>query len=292
MSTLKKVLLVHEKPAKHWVGDAFEVRSMFSYTSRSMGNAISPFLLLDYGEPNTFAPREEERGVGEHPHRGFETVTIAYQGEVEHRDSGGHSGKIGPGDVQWMTAASGVVHEEKLSSTFQKNGGTIEMAQLWVNLPAKFKMSKPRYQAITKDQIQTVQLPNGAGTVRVIAGEFGGAKGPAQTYTPLNVLDTHLNAGANLTLDVPEGRNVILAVLRGALKINGTSIAIGGQAVLLDRDGDSVSLEATEDTTMLILNGEAIPEPVVGYGPFVMNTREEIMQAINDYQDGKMGHLN
>lgn len=291
MSTAKTILTIHERPEEHWVGDAFKVRSLFSYMSRSLGQAISPFLLLDYGAPREVLPKAISSGVGEHPHRGFETVTIAYQGEVDHRDSGGHAGRIGPGDVQWMTAASGVVHEEMLAPEFEKRGGTIEMAQLWVNLPAKLKMSKPKYQSILKDQIGRVELPDGAGYMRVIAGVYDGVSGPAQTYTPLNVLDVHLNAGHKTELKLHPDWTTLLAILRGTVTIGDNSDLGNGQVVLLSTEGDSIVVEAETDVTLLVLSGEPIEEPIVGYGPFVMNTREEIMQAMVDYQDGKMGHV-
>ncbi|MEO6938915.1 MAG: pirin family protein [Candidatus Kapaibacterium sp.] len=287
----KKVLLISDKTPQHWVGDAFQVRTMFSYGSPGLGSAISPFLLLDYGDPREVKPSPEQGGVGEHPHRGFETVTIAYQGEVDHRDSAGHSGRIGPGDVQWMTAASGVVHEEKLSPDFMKRGGTIEMAQLWVNLPAKYKMSAPKYQSISRDQIPTVALPNDAGSLRVIAGDYTNTQGPAQTFTPLNVWDVKLNANSKLDLPLPDNRTSLLAILRGSITVNDASKASGGQVVLLAAEGDGAMIQAESDAVFLVLNGEHIPEQIAGYGPFVMNTREEIHQAIEDYQNGLMGHV-
>jgi hypothetical protein len=287
---MKKVIGVHQGPAAHWVGNAFHVRSLFMYDQRPQ--ALSPFLLLDYGAPEAFLPSEEARGVGRHPHRGFETVTIAYQGGVEHKDSAGNHGTIGPGDVQWMTAASGIVHEEWLEQSFNRRGGTMEMAQLWVNLPAKDKMAPPAYQDIRAAQIPVVEL--GAGrSLRVIAGEFRGArgarvKGPARTFTPINVWDTQLKAGSRVELDVPAGYTTLLAVLRGKVLVNGDASAGAANLVMLERAGTRFALEATEDAVVLVLNGEPIDEPVIGYGPFVMNTEAEIHQAIRDYQSGRL----
>lgn len=294
MTTSKKGLKVVDRikkaPPIHWVGDGFPVRSMFSYDASA--EALSPFLLLDYAAPVEIPPSDDEpRGVGEHPHRGFETVTIVYQGEVEHRDSAGHHGKIGPGDVQWMTAASGIVHEEKHGREFTRKGGVIEMAQLWVNLPAKLKMSPPQYQEILNRQIPAVQLPDGAGTVRVIAGEFQGAKGSARTFTPINLWDIRLKAGHTTELHLPDGHTAILLILRGDVKLNGSERAREAELVEFDRRGDTISIEATKDATVLVMSGEPIEEPVVGSGPFVMNTQAEIHEAIRDYQTGKMGNL-
>lgn len=287
--TTKKVLGIHPAPPMHWVGDGFPVRTMFSYDDDS--TSFSPFLLLDYAAPAEFPPSDIPRGVGEHPHRGFETVTIAYQGEIEHRDSAGNKGKIGPGDVQWMTAASGIVHEEMHGRQFVQKGGTLEMVQLWVNLPARFKMSQPRYQDILDGQIPSVHLANGGGTVRVIAGEFQGAKGPARTFTPVNLWDARIKAGHPTEIRVPQGQTTLLLVLRGEVAFDGSHSAGEGDLVRLDRHGDAIPVEARKDATILVLTGEPIAEPVVGYGPFVMNTKDEIRQAIEDYNGGRMGHL-
>jgi hypothetical protein len=287
--TAKNVLEIRKGPPPHWVGDGFPVRSMFSYHSDA--EVLSPFLLLDYAAPAAIAPSDEPRGVGEHPHRGFETVTLVYQGEVEHRDSAGNRGRIGPGDVQWMTAASGVVHEEMHGREFARKGGTIEMVQLWVNLPAKLKMSPPGYQDILERQIPVVPLPGGAGTVRVIAGEFQGAKGPARTSTPVSLWDVRLAAGHDAELSFPEGHTTALLVRRGNVDVNGSEPASDAELVLFDRRGSAVSLHARTDAALLVMSGEPIAEPVVGYGPFVMNSQAEIRQAIRDYQAGKMGAL-
>ncbi|MES2792992.1 MAG: pirin family protein [Planctomycetota bacterium] len=272
---------------QHWVGDGFPVRSLFSYAA---GNAFDPFLLLDYAGPYEFAPAEATRGVGEHPHRGFETVTIVYQGELEHRDSSGSHGSIGPGDVQWMTAASGIVHEEYHSERFSKEGGTLEMVQLWVNLPAKDKMSPPHYQGILDSQIPQVTLPDAAGVARVIAGELLGTRGPAKTFTPVNVWDLQLNAGRVIELSIPEGHTSLLIVQAGTVTVNDTPVK-SVELVSFEPQGDSVDLRAETPARVLLLTGEPLNEPVVGQGPFVMNTRDQIHQAIEDYQAGRMGHL-
>ena len=286
---MKNVLGVYSSPAQHWVGDGFPVRSLFSYDS--MGAKISPFLLLDYAGPHEFAPATRPRGVGQHPHRGFETVTIVYQGEVEHRDSTGSGGRIGPGDVQWMTAASGILHEEFHSSDFTHQGGTLEMVQLWVNLPASDKMSPPRYQTLMDADIPSVPLPNGAGQLRVIAGAYAGHAGPAKTFTPIDVWDVRLRGGETIELPAHAGRSVAVVVLRGTVEVNGAQVAREAQFVLLDRDGTGVSIEANNDATLLILSGEPIDEPIVGYGPFVMNTQAEIAQAMQDFNSGRFGRI-
>ncbi len=273
----------------HWVGDGFPVRSMFSYDED--GAAVSPFLLLDYAGPAEFLPTEARRGVGEHPHRGFETVTLIYSGEVEHRDSAGHHGKIGPGDVQWMTAASGVVHEEMHGRGFSQQGGMLEMVQLWVNLPAKFKMSAPGYQDILNGQIPNLPLANNAGTLRVIAGEFSGTKGPARTFTPINLWDLRLKAGGEAKIRLPKDHAVELLVLRGSVILNDGETAEPAELAFFDRAGEEIRLRAREDSTVLVMSGEPIEEPIAGYGPFVMNSREEILKAMEDYKHGRMGHL-
>jgi hypothetical protein len=289
MSELKKVLKVYGPGSKHWVGDGFPVRNMFP--SNGLNAEVNPFLMLDYAGPSNFEPSKKSHGVGEHPHRGFETVTIAYQGAVEHRDSAGNSGVIFPGDVQWMTAASGVVHEEMHEKEFAKNGGIFEMIQLWVNLPKAIKMSKPRYQGITKEQIPSVDLGNGS-YARVIAGELHGVQGPANTFTPINLFDLRLKAGSKVEIQLPDGHHTGVLLLKGDVTLNSLD-SMKGEACIaaLSPEGQSVVLEAKEDSTLLVLSGEPINEPVFSYGPFVMNTRDEIMQAVRDYNDGKMGHL-
>jgi hypothetical protein len=289
MSEMKQVLGVFGPGSTHWVGDGFHVRNLFP--SNGVDQQINPFLMLDYAGPTTVAPSERPRGVDEHPHRGFETVTIAYQGAVEHRDSAGNSGTIRPGDVQWMTAASGVVHEEKHEREFTRRGGTFEMVQLWVNLPGAYKMSEPRYQTLLKEQIPSVEL-GAAGYARVIAGEMNGIKGPARTFTPVNVLDVRLNGGNQTELALPAGQNTALVLLKGDVVINSSQEVKGeAQLALLDARGDRIALDARRDSVLLVLSGEPINEPVASYGPFVMNTKAEIRQAIEDYSAGKMGRL-
>ena len=269
----------------HWVGDRFPVRSLFSY--HNLGAHVSPFLLLDYAGPHYFDPTEDRRGVGQHPHRGFETVTIVYDGEVEHKDSAGNGGVIGPGDVQWMTAASGILHEEYHAQAFAKTGGPFRMVQLWVNLPAKDKMAPGGYQGITADQIPTVTLADNAGTARIIAGDLNGTKGPARTFTPVNVWDVRLNRDSDVTFDLPEGHTSMLVVLNGRIVVNGGEDAQEAEMLLLSREGGKVSIHADADTTLLILTGEPIDEPIVGQGPFVMNSDAEIRQAFDDFRTGR-----
>jgi hypothetical protein len=283
---MKKIERILTNDGSHWVGDGFPVRTLFSYHRNARG--ISPFLLLDHAGPATFPPADEPRGVDEHPHRGFETVTLAYAGEVEHRDSGGHAGRIGPGDVQWMTAASGVVHEEKHGAELTRNGGRFEMVQLWVNLPAAHKMSAPRYQTLAAGVIPVVER-DGA-RVRVVAGSFDGIAGPARTFTPVDVWDVRLDPGAHLAFEVPAGRTAMVAVLDGSIALGGEEVRDGRVAVLSD-EGTRVELASAEGAKLLFLGGEPIEEPIAGYGPFVMNTEPEIRQAIADYQAGRMGHL-
>jgi len=269
----------------HWVGDGFPVRSLFSYNG--LGQHVSPFLLLDYAGPHYFEPTEDRRGVGQHPHRGFETVTIVYDGEVAHHDSGGNGGTIGPGDVQWMTAAGGIIHEEYHSPGFAKTGGPFKMVQLWVNLPAKDKMAPGGYQAILSADIPVVDLPDGAGTARIIAGALADAKGPARTFTPVNVWDVRLKADAETVLALPEGHTSLLVVLGGHATINGSERVGEAEVLMLSREGRDVSIHADGDTTLLVLTGEPIDEPIVGYGPFVMNSEAEIRQAVDDFNAGR-----
>jgi redox-sensitive bicupin YhaK (pirin superfamily) len=286
---MKKVVSIARKPSAHWVGDGFPVRTVFSFDT--LGYRISPFLLLDYAGPAEFVPTDQPRGVDEHPHRGFETVTIVYQGELEHRDSAGNHGKIGPGDVQWMTAASGVVHEEKHSREFTRRGGTLEVVQLWVNLPAESKMSSPRYQTILDRQIPSVHLPDSAGTVRVIAGEFEGVKGPAETFTPINLWDLLLKTYRRAEFMLPRGFTTAIFVLRGEVALADAERAREADLALLTREGELLRIEAREEATLLVLNGAAIDEPVAAHGPFVMNSKTEITQAIEDYHNGRLGRL-
>ncbi len=286
---MKSVLGVYSAPRGHWVGDGFPVRTLFSYDSHA--RHLSPFLMLDYAGPAQFEPGGKRRGVGEHPHRGFETVTIIYQGEVDHRDSGGGGGHIGPGDVQWMTAGAGVVHDEFHSDAFTQRGGTLEMVQLWVNLPAKYKLMKPAYQTLLDASIPSIDLPDQAGRVRVIAGEFAGHRGPTHTHTPMNVWDIRLQQSRSAALQVPAGHTSAVVVLQGSVHVNGSTRVGEAQMVLLDRAGTEMLIEANTDAKVLLLGGELIDEPVVGYGPFVMNSQAEIKQAMNDFNSGKFGQL-
>lgn len=269
----------------HWVGDGFPVRTLFSYDG--LGQHISPFLLLDYAGPHYFEPTTERRGVGQHPHRGFETVTIVYDGQVEHRDSAGNGGIIHPGDVQWMTAAGGILHEEYHAPAFAKTGGPFRMIQLWINLPAKDKMAPGGYQGILSVDIPIVELPDGAGKARVIAGELLGAKGPAKTFSPVNVWDLRLGRDADVTLNPPEGHTAMLVVLTGHVTVNGGQAAGEAEMLLLSRDGSDVSIHADGDATLLVLTGAPLDEPIVGHGPFVMNTEAEIRQAFDDFKSGR-----
>ena len=292
---MKKVANVFNAPEKHWVGNGFHVASMFSYNDRDKN--LDPFLLMDYNPPKFFQGGRRDnsefalRGVEEHPHRGFETVTIAYQGEVSHRDSHGGGGTIGTGDVQWMTAGSGVMHEEMHSEKFAKEGGLFEMVQLWVNLPAKDKMTAPKYQAIKSADIPVVTLPNNAGFAPVIAGELLDKNGSAETFSPINMWDTTMNANSAHTFAVPESHNVIILVLDGTIQVGGDSVARRGELVTFERGGADVLIEANNEAKLLILTGEPLNEPIVGYGPFVMNTREQIIEAFNDVHAGRFGRL-
>lgn len=289
---MKEIIGVYGAAGSHWVGDGFPVRSLFFYAD--LGERISPFLMLDHAGPATFTPTNQRRGVGTHPHRGFETVTIVYDGEVAHADSAGNSGVIGKGDVQWMTAARGILHQEYHSEAFARQGGTLQMAQLWVNLPAKDKMSAPRYQGIVNSDIPRVALPNDAGTLRVIAGDYQTADGqayigPAQTYSPVNVWDVHLNADKDIYLQSPATHTTILVVLKGSITVNGAQTVKADQIVLFQRNDEQLLIQTNEASTVLFLTGEPLNEPIVGQGPFVMNTQAEIRQAMLDYHAGRFG---
>jgi redox-sensitive bicupin YhaK (pirin superfamily) len=286
---MRKLMIVQDAPRPHWVGDGFPVRSMFS--PQSHGASLSPFILLDYAPPTEFSPAPRKRGVGVHPHRGFETVTIVYSGEVDHRDSTGNGGHIGPGDVQWMTAASGILHEEFHSAAFTRNGGAMEMVQLWVNLPAKDKMSPPGYQTLLDKRIPTVELADGAGRLRVIAGEFGAVRGPAKTFTPINIWDLRLNRGGRVSLNAPEGHTLAVLVQSGSVKLNDANLARAVQLAIFEREGGAITLETQDEAKALVLSGAPIEEPVAWYGPFVMNTEGEIRQAIADFNAGKFGDI-
>ena len=286
---MKKLAFIKRNGGGHWVGDGFPVRGIFSYND--IADELSPFLLMDYAGPADFPATTRKLGVGQHPHRGFETVTIVYEGGVSHRDSSGGGGTIGPGDVQWMTAASGLLHEEYHSPDYAAKGGPFEMVQLWVNLPAKDKMSAPGYQGIVADDIPEVALPGNAGTARIIAGNYGNASGPARTFTPMNVWDLHLKAGHRIALDLPEGHTTALFVLRGSLRIDDKHTVRAAELAVMEREGSQLAFDVTDDAIVLLLNGAPLNEPIVGHGPFVMNTREEIIQAFNDFNSGRFGQI-
>lgn len=281
---MKKLAFIKRSNGNHWVGDGFPVQSIFSY--RDIHEEMSPFLLMDYAGPTEFEPTEERRGVGQHPHRGFETVTIVYDGQVSHRDSTNAGGTIGPGEVQWMTAGSGIIHEEYHGDDYARMGGPFEMIQLWVNLPAKHKMTAPGYQGISRAQIPEILLADNAGKVRVIAGVHAGQTGPAHTFSPMNVWDVRLNAGSTTTFTLPEGHTTAVFVLHGAVGVGSTYTVRPSELAVMQRSDTELVLEAQQDTVLLLLNGEPLNEPVVGHGPFVMNSMEEIDQAFADYQHG------
>ena len=285
---MKKLSFIKRSNGSHWVGNGFPVRNIFSYND--IAQDVSPFLLMDYAGPAQFEPTNERRGVGPHPHRGFETVTIVYEGGVSHRDSAGGGGTIGEGDVQWMTAAGGVLHEEYHSPEYAKRGGAFEVVQLWVNLPARDKMTEPAYQSITDARIPKVDLPDDAGSVRVVAGRYGAAEGPAHTFTPMNVWDMRVRAGRELSFDLPEGHTAALFVLHGAIRV-GPHRIVEAEMAVMDRDGTQLGFETLQDSVLLLLGGEPLNEPIVGHGPFVMNTEDEIAQAIQDYRDGGFGQM-
>ena len=289
MSTSKTIETTIRVEKGHWVGNGFPVRTYFDY--REYGQLLSPFLLLDYAGPVEFNATDERRGVGQHPHRGFETVTIVYDGEVAHQDSTGQGGVIGPGDVQWMTAAGGILHEEFHSDEYTKRGGPFEMVQLWVNLPAAHKMDAPSYQAISRQDIGEIQLPQEAGSVRVIAGEFESVTGAAKTHSPMQVWDVQLKQDADAVLELTEGWSVAMLLLRGELELQDGQTLAKGEMAVFGRRGDSVKLHARQPSSFLLLSGEDLNEPIAGHGPFVMNTRAELVQASKDFMSGQFGQI-
>lgn len=290
MST-RSVEAIIPPPPHHFVGDGFRVHNFIPGSGIASMQRMSPFIMLDYNSKFYFPPTDKPRGVGVHPHRGFETVTIAYKGKVAHHDSAGHSGVIGEGDVQWMTAASGVLHKEYHEQEFAKAGGDFQMVQLWVNLPAKDKMSAPKYQELVNAAMGKTDLPDGAGSVEVIAGRFGSTKGPASTFTPVNLMNARLNTGGSAVFSFPSHYNTAFIVIEGKVKVNGTSEAVANSFVLFRNNGEEFVVEATEPSLILVLSGEPIAEPIAAHGPFVMNTREEILQAFEDFNRGKFGVL-
>jgi quercetin 2,3-dioxygenase len=286
---MKKIRSLHKAGEPHWVGDGFPVRTVFHYGD--LGEELTPFLLLDHAGPAQFEPAKSPRGVDWHPHRGFETVTVVYDGEVDHGDTAGNQGSIGPGDVQWMTAGSGLLHKEFHGPAFTRRGGRFEVLQLWVNLPAKLKMTAPQYQGLVAADFPTVNLADEAGSVRVIAGEFGNAKGPASTFTPIRLFDVKLRAGKSLRLRLGEGWSAGLFVLDGKITLNGADSAEREELVVLERAGDEILIDAATDAKLFVMSGEPIDEPIAGYGPFVMNTQQELRQAMVDLQTGRMGQI-
>lgn len=287
----RSIEAVVSPPAPHFVGDGFRVHNFIPGTNRMSMKRMDPFILLDYNSKYYFSPTDTPRGVGVHPHRGFETVTIAYEGKVAHHDSSGGGGVIDKGDVQWMTAASGVLHKEYHEEEFSKKGGDFQMVQLWVNLPAKVKMSEPKYQAISKDKMARYTLPDNAGEVEVIAGKYKDVTGPASTFSPVNMQNARLNKGGKVEFSFPENYNTVLLVIEGSIKVNAEETVSTDNLVLFENDGESFSIEALEDAVVLVLSGEPLNEPIAAQGPFVMNTREEILQAMHDFQSGKFGVL-
>lgn len=286
----KQIESIIPRPARpNMVGDGFRV---FNLIPGGVGQQrISPFLMLDFAAEHNFSPSQKERGVDVHPHKGFETVTIAYKGSVAHHDSAGNSGVINPGDVQWMTAGAGILHKEYHEKEYSKRGGPFEMVQLWVNLPKKYKSEAPHYQALSAEGMGRLELPGNTGVVNVIAGAFNDVKGPAQTYSPVNLIDIKLNKGGEAAFPVPASHNTALLVIEGNVVVNGQT-ATEHSFILFKNDGEDISITALENSVVLLLSGEPINEPIASYGPFVMNTQEEIFEAIQDYQRGKFGTLN
>jgi len=274
----------------HFVGDGFRVNNFIPGMYLNM-QRMNPFIMLDYASKHNFPPTEQPKGVGVHPHRGFETVTIAYKGKVAHHDSAGGGGIIGEGDVQWMTAASGVLHKEFHEEEFSKKGGDFQMVQLWVNLPAKDKMSKPKYQGISNDQISKYNLADGQSTVEVIAGNYKDVKGAASTFTPVHLLNARLKTNAQADFTFPANYNTALVVVEGSVVINDETNVPTDHFVLFGNTGEDFILKATSDAIVLVLSGEPIKEPIAAHGPFVMNTQQELIQAFTDYNDGKFGYL-
>ena len=288
MKGLKKIKFTYAADKKNWVGNGFHVHGLLRPTEE-LNKFISPFVMLDYASPKEFSNTSERRGVGEHPHRGIETVTFAYQGEVEHRDSSGGGGIIKSGDVQWMTAGRGIVHDEFHSVEFSKKGGVFEMVQLWINLPKKNKMTKPKYQEIRNEDIPIISL--GSGTeLRVIAGNFEGNKGPSSTFTKINLYDILSKVSKNISIKFSNGTNTVILIMRGELEIENKTFK-DKNILIFEREGDEINFKVSKDFKGLILNGEPIEEPIIAHGPFVMNSKEEIYQAFSDFQNGKMGSL-
>ncbi len=289
--SLRKVQSVIKPRPFHFVGDGFRVHNFIPAVYELGMSRMSPFLLLDYGAKFYFPPTDTPRGVGVHPHRGFETVTIAYKGKIAHHDSTGAGGVIEEGDVQWMTASSGILHKEYHEKNWAKEGGEMQMVQLWVNLPAKDKMSAPKYQAVTNSMMAKYELPGNNGLIEIISGDYKGLKGPAFTFTPIHLMNAKLEKGALVDFSFPSEFNTGLLVLEGGIKINGSETAPVDNYVLFENTGTEFNIEAVEKSIVLVMSGEPISEPIASHGPFVMNTREELLQAYEDFQNGKFGYL-
>ncbi len=290
MATRREIEGIYGPPVAHPVGDGFTVRGYFSVIPDAE-RKLSPFLLLDHNARHITPPTEHRVGVGPHPHRGFETVTLSWESSIAHHDSMGNHGVVGPGDVQWMTAASGVLHSEYREQRLAREGGPMHGAQLWVNLPKAHKMDAPRYQTLTADRMGSVALPDDGGVVRVISGEYQGVNGPAKTFTPVTVLDAHLRLNARADFSFPAHHTAALLVMRGEVTLNGGATAKASDFVVFRNEGEVISLAARSDAHVLVLSGEPIDEPIAAYGPFVMNTEREIREAMSDFQRGKFGHL-
>ncbi len=288
---IKNIEQVISPPAPHMVGDGFRVHNFIPGSYPMDMERMSPFILMDYNSKVVIKPSDQPKGVGVHPHRGFETVSIAYHGKIAHHDSAGNSGVIGEGEVQWMTAASGILHKEYHELEFSKKGGDFQMVQLWVNLPAKYKMTSPKYQAITREMMPKVELPDNGGTVEVISGRYQDVAGAASTFTPIHLFNVKINQGAKAFFGFPSAFNTGLLVVEGSIRINGTDTAPTDHFVLFRNDGEEFSIQADEKSVVLVLSGEPIPEPVAAAGPFVMNTRAELRQAYEDVNSGKFGYL-
>ncbi len=287
----KKVEKIFAPQSPHFVGDGFRVHNFIPSAYGLSMQRMNPFIMMDYNSKFYFPPSPEPKGVGVHPHRGFETVTIAYKGKVAHHDSAGNSGVIGEGDVQWMTAASGILHKEYHEEEFSKAGGDFQMVQLWVNLPAKDKMSSPKYQGIANDKINKVALPNNSGLIEVIAGQYKDVKGAAVTFSPVHLQNAKLNEGAQVEFSFPAEYNTAVLVIEGGVKVNDAEIAATNHFVLFQNEGEEFVIEALENSIVLVLSGAPINEPIAAHGPFVMNTRAELVQAMEDFNMGKFGYL-
>ncbi len=289
--SVKQIELTVAPPAPHMVGDGFRVHNFIPSVYRLEMQRMDPFIMMDYNSKFMFPPTDERRGVGVHPHRGFETVTIAYKGKVAHHDSAGNSGTIGEGEVQWMTAASGILHKEYHDESFSRSGGLFQMVQLWINLPSKYKMSEPKYQAIDREKIVTCNLPNESGHIEIIAGKYKDLKGAAETFTPVNLFNVFLNANKSTDFEFPSHYNTFLLVIEGSIKVNQSETIETNHLVLFENKGEKFQIEAEENSIVLVLSGEPINEPIVANGPFVMNTKTELIQAFRDFHAGKFGYL-